>query len=485
MTQSPVLLINPNRMKPAVGPIALDYLAQQLVVSGFEPEVLDLCFEDDPLETVRARLAEEEVMAIGLTVRNTDDCYFTGRDFFLPVYRDLVRALRQGTDVPIVAGGAGFSSVPEAALDYLEVDWGIAGEGEEALPALLRCLSRGEDPTGIPGLVYRGSGGVVCNLTRPLPLDRLVLSRREHVDNERYFREGGQGGIETKRGCDGGCIYCADPVSKGREIRCRDPEDVVDEAESLLAQGVDCLHMCDSEFNRPPEHALAVCEAFIRRGLGERIRWYTYACPTGFGWELARAMRRAGCVGINFGVDSGCDRILRRLGRDFTVEDVKRTAALCRKAGIACMYDLLLGGPGETRDTAAETISVMKRVGPDRVGVAVGIRLYPGTQLGEQVRKEGISSNSDDLHGNVEDNRSLLMPVFYLSEELGADALAYVGDLVAGDERFFFARADAEDRNYDYNDNAVLIEAIRRGYQGAYWDILRRLQAEVKEGGAS
>ena len=73
MTQSSVLLINPNRMKPAVGPIALDYLAQQLIVSGFEPEVLDLCFQDDPLEAVRARLAEEEVMAIGLTVRNTDD----------------------------------------------------------------------------------------------------------------------------------------------------------------------------------------------------------------------------------------------------------------------------------------------------------------------------------------------------------------------------------------------------------------------------
>jgi radical SAM superfamily enzyme YgiQ (UPF0313 family) len=466
-------------MKPAVGPIALDYLAQQLAASGFQPEVLDLCFEDDPLDAIQKRLAGGEVTAVGLTVRNTDDCYFTGRDFFLPDYRDLVRYLRQTTGVPVVVGGVGFSSAPKAALDYLEADWGIAGEGEEALPELLGCLRRGEDPAGIPGLVYRSWEGMECNPTRSISLDWLVLSRREHVDNGRYFREGGQGGIETKRGCDGRCIYCADPVSKGREIRCRDPEDVADEAENLLGQGVDCLHMCDSEFNRPPEHALAISEAFIRRGLGERIRWYAYACPTGFDRELARTMRWAGCVGINFGVDSGCDSILSRLGRDFTVEDVKRTASLCREAGIACMYDLLIGGPGETRDTVAETISFMKRVGPDRVGAAVGIRLYPGTALGERIKKEGLSSHDANLHGNVEENQSLMQPIFYLSEELGTDVLEYVGGLVAGDERFFFAQEDAGDRNYDYNDNAVLTEAIRRGHRGAYWDILRKLQGEI------
>jgi len=95
---------------------------------------------------------------------------------------------------------------------------------------------------------------------------------RSWVDNKRYFKEGGQAGFETKRGCNGSCIYCADPVAKGRNIRLRPPSAVADEVEHLVAQGIDHLHTCDSEFNLPPEHAIAVCEEFERRRLGDKVR---------------------------------------------------------------------------------------------------------------------------------------------------------------------------------------------------------------------
>ena len=73
----------------------------------------------------------------------------------------------------------------------------------------------------------------------------------------------------------------------------------------------------------------------IREGLGEKLRWYAYCSPSPFSDELSRLMRRAGCVGINFGVDSGDDRMLRRLGRDFSGKDLIEVARICRENGMS------------------------------------------------------------------------------------------------------------------------------------------------------
>ena len=84
-----------------------------------------------------------------------------------------------------------------------------------------------------------------------------------------------------------------------------------------------------------------------------------------------------------------------------------------------------------------------------------------------------------NLHGNVSDNMQFFSPIFYLSSDLGKDAPQYMADLIEGDERFFFMSPhQADDRNYNYNDNLLLVNAIRSGYRGAFWDILRRLSLD-------
>jgi radical SAM superfamily enzyme YgiQ (UPF0313 family) len=475
-----VLLVNPNRMKPGVAPLALDYLAAALEERGFGVSLLDLCFEDDDaIACARASPAAADAILIGVTIRNTDDCYLPSQDFCLERIRPIVQALKPPAGgSPIVLGGTGFSLMPEAVLEYLGADLGIVGDGEEALCELARCIAEGRDYRHIAGLVHRSNGGWIRNAVRRADLSSLPLHRRRIIDSERYLREGGMAGIETKRGCDRRCIYCADPIAKGTSFRLRPPRSAADELQAMLARGVDHFHICDSEFNLPVEHALAVCEELTRRSLGEKLRWFTYASPAPFGLELAAAMRRAGCVGINFGVDSGDDGMLRRLGRDFTPEDLRATARLCHQEGIVFMYDLLLGGPGETRETAKRTIDLMKEVSPSRVGVSAGVRVYPGTVMEAVVRKEGFTSRNPNLRGAIEGNESLLRPVFYLSAEVGDDPFEYLSSLVERDARFFLPTPSAEGRNYNYNDNAVLVQAIRKGYRGAFWDILRRLAEE-------
>ena len=470
-----ILLVNPNEMKPPVVPIGLDYIASALASAGFAVDVIDLCFAPSFKEAFDAYFKDYDPVAIGVTVRNTDDCYYLSQAFILPRIKEMIDYIKGKTHRPIILGGVGFSVMPEPILAYIGSEMGIWGDGEGPLVALLTSLATGKDYYTIPGLIFRKEGRYHSNPPELSDLLDLPLPRREAVDNPRYFREGGMGGVETKRGCEQGCIYCADPLAKGRRYRLRPPSVVADEIEALLAQGVDNLHLCDSEFNLPYHHAIEVCKEMRRRGLGERIAWYAYLSPVPFSEELARLMLQAGCKGINFGVDHGDDHILKNLGRHFSSSDIKETAAICHRLGIPFMYDLLLGGPGENKESLSKTIDMMKEIDPSRVGISAGVRIYPGTRLAE-LALEDIKTGGANLRGSIAPG--FFNPIFYVSSDVGDELFPFIASLVKGDERFFFGGGEETEANYNYNDNSILMEAIKKGYRGAFWDILRRLVKE-------
>ena len=472
-----ILLINPNLMKPAVTPVAIDYLAQALEEKGFTTEVLDLAFADDSEKELERYLGKSEYLLIGITVRNIDDSYFASQDFCLQRTKVLIDQIRGRTEAPLVLGGVGFSIRPESALSYCGVEMGVQGDGEWSLPQLAQTLVEKRGLRNIPGILFKEKENYHHTPVRYGPLHCLCLSHREALDHPRYLREGGMVGFETKRGCDQGCIYCADPLSKGRIIRWRNPQDVAAELAHLYQKGVDHFHTCDSEFNLPASHAIEVCKEIVKNRLNEKIRWYAYASATPFEEELASWMERAGCVGIDFGVDHGNDQMMRRLGRTHDAAAIEETARLARKHGFALMFDLLLGGPGETRETIRETLELMKRISPDRVGISLGVRLYRGTALARKVfREEGFGPENKNLHGAIRGNEEMLQPIFYLAAGLGEEVEQFIQEQIAGDPRFLLGSRKNLERNYNYNENSRLTEAIKQGYRGAFWDILRRME---------
>lgn len=470
-----VLLVNPNRMKPAIAPIGLEYVGEAAQRAGHDVRVLDLCFSEDVERDMANALSAFNPDVVGISVRNTDDCYFTGQDFLLPGVCELVCTVKRHSSAPVVLGGVGFSIAPEATLKFTRADYGIPGDGEEVFVAFLQALEEGRDPASIPGVLRHRDGQVAGR--RAQHRDPPTGGRcRKLVDNLKYFVEGGQAGFETKRGCEMGCIYCADPVAKGRTCRTLAPDAVVRELRSLVGQGIHCFHTCDPEFNLPEEHAAAVCREIISSGLAERISWYAYCAPVPFSSGLADLMRRAGCVGIDFGVDSADDGQLSRLGRHFSVSDLEETARICKSAGFAFMFDLLIGGPGETEASVRRTIRQVKRIGPSCVGTSIGVRVYEGTPLAQMIRSQGPLAENPALHGSKQANGSFVEPVFYLSTAVGLEVFDMVEEEIDGDPRFFVASRSETDRNYNYNDNSLLVQAIRDGARGAYWDILRKLR---------
>ncbi|MDY6954873.1 MAG: B12-binding domain-containing radical SAM protein, partial [Thermodesulfobacteriota bacterium] len=430
-------------------------------------KILDLCWADDWGFAVSRFFDKAHFDLIGLTLRNTDDCAFSSRESFLPGFASMVKTVGNHTDAPMVVGGVGFSVMPEQVLERCGADFGLWGDGEFGLVAFAESLEGKRPRQEVAGLIWQEQGIWRHNGMSRSPLKQLPPMSRTWVDNGRYFRKGGQAGIETKRGCPGDCIYCADPRAKGRTTRTRPPMTVVDEMERLLDQGIDHVHTCDSEFNLPEAHASAVCEEMIRRRLGERLRWYAYCTPLGFTAELADRMARAGCVGINFGVDSGDGDMLRRLRRGYTPEAILLAGRACQGAGIVVMFDLLLGAPGETRKSLVATVELMNKAAPERVGVAMGVRVYPGTALAHMVfgqhLKEGLVGQGDGTD-----------PLFFMEPTIAPFIFELLDGLIGNDERFFFFDPSRPERNYNYNANQRLEDAIKKGYRGAYWDILRR-----------
>lgn len=464
-----VLIVNTNIARPPVSPVGLEYVGQSLIDAGVPLQVLDLSFEPDWKASLQKELKNNEVLMVGVSVRNTDDCSFATRKSFIPWISNVVSELRKYTEAPVFLGGVGFSTMPEPVLSATQADGGIEGDGEEAVLALVKYLIKGEDWSHLPNMVYWHNGEVVRNYRIDTDLRYLPTSRRRIFDNRQYEQLGAMVGIETKRGCSQGCIFCADPVAKGRMVRLRPLQIVVQEIQDLIEQGVSWLHLCDSEFNLPPEHAKDVCKVIIEKGLANRIRWYCYCLPIMFDGELAQLMKIAGCAGVNFGVDSLCDDQLIRLGRTHTSSDIYQLVHHLHKQELNYMFDLLMGGPGETAETIRITIDKARELNIPLVGIAAGVRVYPDTLLGKRIADGSIKERlyPDTREGSEQ-------PLFYLSPSLDDDVAAMINRLVDKDPRFLFLSAPSEDRSYNYADDEALSQLIKQGARGAYWDIIKQ-----------
>lgn len=109
----------------------------------------------------------------------------------------------------------------------------------------------------------------------------------------------------------------------------------------------------------------------------------------------------------------------------------------------------------------------MRQAAPDRVGVSIGVRVYPGTELANLIMDEELKKGLTDGEEP--------QPLFFIEPKIAPLVFQLLDNLVGNDRRFFFFEPSRPEQNYNYNANQKLIEAISKGYRGAYWDILRRM----------
>jgi radical SAM superfamily enzyme YgiQ (UPF0313 family) len=311
-------------------------------------------------------------------------------------------------------------------LDYLEADIGLAGEGEEAFPWLLENIDSPRVLKSKPWIILKGEEDKSPE-SAPMetPLDCLPFPDRGLFPNKLYYKWGGAGNIQTKRGCGFNCIYCTYPHIEGRCLRLRSAEGVVDEMEYLVYKlGQKRVYIVDSVFNNPPEHAEIICAEILRRNL--KLSWGCFINPGLVSEGLVRMMARAGCAGLEMGTDTAHQGMLDNLGKDFEVEDIVRASKLFRKAGIEVCHTLLFGGPGETPESIKSTCRVMEGVGATAIVALTGVRVFPHTPLAETAfRETGLSAE-----------KRFPEPFFYVSPAVEKFMLDYLRRFAASRGRW-------------------------------------------------
>ncbi len=447
-----VLLVSANRLKApyAVYPLGLDYVARALE-DRHQVQVVDLIAGAGPSALVPV-LQNSPPDIVGISIRNIDNTDTLDPLGFTGQYRDLTTLIRAHTTAPIVLGGSGFTIFPVELMALLKADFGIIGEGER-LAALLDVVEKGQDPAGMPGVILPEQ---IAHIPRPLEgrWDRRV-NPSPTVTNY-YVRRGGMLNLQSKRGCPFRCIYCTYPHIEGRAMRRIAPAEVAATALSLQEAGARYLFITDSAFNADMPHSLAVAEAF--KAVGLAIPWGAFFAPIRPPDGYFERLVQAGLTHIEFGTEAMADAVLKAYHKPFCVADIQRAHRAALATGVHIAHYMLLGGPGETFATLAETLSNIDKLSRTVVFFFCGMRIYPHTALYHlAIDKKLISAEQD-----------LLEPVFYRSEAMDENVIMERVRQVAGGRANWIFGAGGEEIE------KVLTRLHTRGFVGPLWEFLIR-----------
>lgn len=209
----------------------------------------------------------------------------------------------------------------------------------------------------------------------------------------------------------------------GSRVRYRSPLQVVDEIEGLAARGFRQVNIADDLFTANAKHCLAICDEINRRNL--KIRWSSFARVDTVSVPLLTRMREAGCHAISFGMESGNPDILKRVRKQISLAQAEAAVAMCRQAGMEAHASFILGLPGETPETLAQTLAFAKRL--EQQGLSYGFHLlapFPGTAIGDNPGAfdlRVLSRHWPDYHAD----RAICEPLGIKREALDAIAIEW------------------------------------------------------------
>ena len=422
-----LLFISPNQCRLVFLPLPVGLASVVASVPAeHEVRVLDFMFLEDPLTEVDRTVAEFRPDLVGISVRNIDNQDSRQSEVYFPQVKELVDRLKELGPAPVILGGAGFSVAPREFMEYTGADFGMVGEAEESFVRFLQAWSERQWEK-VPNLIWRQEGGLRENpLQRVRRLEELPRPALEYFSPQAYQETPGSAGqpgvipVQSRRGCPMRCIYCTTPRLEGSATRARPPEQVAAWLAAWYEKwGLRRFYFVDNIFNCPPEYGRRLCRAIAALRLP--LEWVCLINPAFPDQELFELIRTAGGTMVQVGNESGSELVLTGLGKGFGLPKVEHTLKLLKKADLPFTCFLLLGGPGETRETVEESVAFLEGYEPKMVNLKAGIRIHPGLPLHRLALAEGVVKPEDNL----------LWPRFYLAPAIREWIWDYLAELTA------------------------------------------------------
>src|SRR5688572_12621389 len=316
-------------------PLGIGILAAELLELGHEVKLLDDSIED--METLRAGMEWSDVVGISALTPNAR----RARELGLIAKNEIGRF--------VILGGPHPTTNPEFFLVPGAADICVQGEGDLTLPEILESYTEPHKWDAIQGITFQRGGEQVQTPRRPLikKVDDLPFPAYHLYDIPKYMRLMVTPGVTmiTSRGCPYACTFC-DAEMTPRQYRAMSPERTVDLIEMLVRRyDPPQLMIFDDLFTIQRKRVIAICKEIVRRGL-----YFEFACESRLDtmdYEMLRWLRKAGCVKIYYGLESGSAEMLVTMKKGITIEKLERAARLNREVGMWFKYFLIYGFPEE------------------------------------------------------------------------------------------------------------------------------------------
>ena len=363
-------------------PMGMAYVAAALRKEGKEVQVEDYLVSEYSEEKLRRKIAEFNPDIIGTTSVTMN---FHGASAILRDVKNI------NDNIITVIGGPHVTFTAEETLsEYPWIDIVARGEGDYTLVDIVNGLPLKD----IGGIAFKEKGKVIVNPLRPWieNLDELAEPARDLFPISKYRALGDECGIASSRGCPYNCAFCVGHKMVGRKGRFRTPKLVVDEIEHILELGFTRINIVDDLLTARKSHVYAICDEILARNI--KVPWSAYTRVDTVDKELYTKMREAGCYYVLYGVESGCQKILDNVHKKITPEKVVWAVNLATECGIKSIASFVIGLPGETKETLAQSVAFAKTL-----NTHYGFHLlapFPGTEVRERAEEFGMRILTND-----------------------------------------------------------------------------------------
>jgi len=275
-----------------------------------------------------------------------------------------IQHLKKELDVPVMVGGYNLRVYPKESVVPEEIDFGCVNSALYTVPRLLEELENGRDFDSVPGLVYKKDGKIIQTPSLPEQerFDDYPNPARHHLPNELYAEFPTERRnftvMVTSKGCPMKCLFC----EAGRTLyNPRSPMTVVNEIEECYHKyGIREIDMFDYEFPRMRKRTMTICKEIQRRKID--VTWACRSRIDSVDPELLEQMYKAGCRRMYFGIESGVQGILDNVNKGITIEQTVQTIHLCKEVGMKALGFIIIGAPGETKETIKQTVKFAKKL---------------------------------------------------------------------------------------------------------------------------
>lgn len=374
-------------------PLHLCNLATVLAMAGYEARVFDYADDHGRIDEYFREIAAFSPDIVGLTAYTPQ----------ISTFHQLTTALRRFVPNSVmVMGGAHATVWPERALlEMPQFDYAMQGECDRSLVDFVQMVDGKRKENEVRGLVYRKNGAILKNPRDVVEkLDDLPQPDRTFLDRyyakNMYWDMAARGKLDmmiSSRGCPYDCNFC---FKVERKYRFRTTEHVMAEFEELRRRGVTSIHVQDDAFTVHKKRCIEITAALIKGNykfdLKVRSRVNT------INEEMLRQLKRAGVKQIIYGLESGSQVVLDSMNKKTTVAMNRRAVELTKKVGIACYGEIMIGMPGETRETIDETIRFLLDCKPI-IGWPSVLYPLPSTRVYEEAKHSGTLQGDWSVSG--------------------------------------------------------------------------------------